>query len=165
MIVWKTSNIKLRIVPNAKVAKPKERLLGKCVKALFDVGKQRLGFVLLTEHVLADLFVVSVQARRRLLVALRSVRHLLWHFRPCEARQSSVVLPSVIFCFTLPRQAVGRQRCFVFYSYSLILSPIVALLNQHLKNIHNYSLALPGTQMYTTVKKERSEYFYSVRTH
>ncbi len=63
--------------------KPKERLLGKCVKALFDVGKQRLGLVpgglrrLLTVHVLADLFVVSVQARclsaRRSLLCQASV--------------------------------------------------------------------------------------------
>ncbi|KTF71867.1 hypothetical protein cypCar_00046372 [Cyprinus carpio] len=46
----------------------------------------------------------------RLLVDLRSVGHLLSHFRPREARQSSVVLPSVIFCFMLPRRAVGRHK-------------------------------------------------------
>lgn len=50
----------------AIVAKSEECLLEKRVKALFDVGKRRLGFVpgvLLTVRVLADLFVVSVQAR------------------------------------------------------------------------------------------------------
>ncbi len=118
----RTSNIRLWVVENTKAVKPKEGLLEWCVKALFDVDTEA-GFVsgglrrLLTVHVLTDLFVVSVQARCP--SALSGV---------CCDISDPVKLISHLYsalCNLLlhASQTSSRQtRCFVFYSYSLILS-------------------------------------------